>query len=308
MKNGAIALLAVGLLISGAFAFSQYAQNSRLSDQLMEMGVKLDYNALEAQYASEQFADIEANLAAIREKEGYVMANLNLSEFDGVSGPDDRIRREIAAIEMLIAENNKLIEGLKEEIGTKDSRLKNYRSSVASLEKRISDYKLKTNELVKQAEALKADLASSQSENKFMTQELVQKEFMVAAQSQQINQQEEQLRTAYYAVGPFKELKESEVVEKEGGILGIAATKTIKTDFNRERFTQVDIYDNTTIPVFSKNAELISNHDSKSYKFVEGDDETRWVEITDPEKFWENTKYLVIVTKGGQNHETAFAK
>lgn len=308
-KNVAIALFGVATLGAGYLAYDQYSENNLLSEQVVEMQTKLDYNALEAQYANEQFAEIEANLTSIREKEGYVMNNLNNGEFKGKASPEERIRKEIEAIEHLISENNNLIDGLKSQIGDRDIRLKKYKNSVASLEKRVADYKSKTDELVAQAEQLKQDLASAKDENQMMTKELAQKEFVVEMQSKQLDYQEEQRRTAYYAVGTFKELKESEVVEKEGGFLGIASAKAVRDDFNQKRFAKIDIYENTSIPVFTKDAELVSNHSSDSYNIIEGTDgEVKWLQIKDPDKFWETTKYLVIVTKGGQYNETAFAK
>ncbi|MBI1288006.1 MAG: hypothetical protein GC178_10580 [Flavobacteriales bacterium] len=308
-KNVAIALFGVATLAAGYYAYDQYNKNTELNEQLVEMQTKLDYNALEAQYANEQFAEIESNLASIREKEGYVLNNLNTGEFQGDASPEERIRMEIDAIEHLIGENNNLIDGLKGQIGEKDSRLKKYKHSVANLEKRVAEYKSKTDELVAHAEQLKQDLASAKDENQDITKELAQKEFVVAMQTQQINYEEEQRRTAYYAVGTFKELKESDVVEKEGGFLGIASAKTIKDDFNQKRFNRIDMYDDTTIPVFGKDAELVSNHSTDSYDMVEDQNgEVKWLQIKDPDKFWESTKYLVILTKGGQYNETAFAK
>jgi len=308
-KNVAIAVFGVAALGTGYFAYDQHQENEFLDEQVVEMQTKLDYNALEAQYFNEQFAEVESNLAAIREKEGYLLTNLNSEEFESATSPEERIRQEISAIEHLICENNNLIAGLKGQVGEQDSRLKDYKKSVASLNKRISDYKSKTDELVAQADALKKDLASAQNENQEITEELVKKEFLVAMQSQQIDYQEEQMRTGYYAVGSFKELKESNVVEKDGGFLGIAAAKTVKDNFNQKRFNKVDIYDFTTVPVFRKDAELVSNHHSSSYEVIEGEDgEVKWIQIINPDKFWESTKYLVIVTKGDQYIETAFAK
>lgn len=307
-KNVALAVFGAAALGAGYFAYDQYQENNTLDNQIIEMQTKLDYNALEAQYFNEQFAEVESNLAAIREKEGYLLNNLNSEEFQSASSPEERIRQEITAIEHLISENNNLIDGLKGQIGEKDTRLKDYKKSVASLNKRISDYKSKTDELVAQADALKKDLATAKTENQEITEELVKKEFLVAMQSQQIDYQEEQMRTGYYAIGSYKELKESNVVEKEGGFLGIAAAKSVKDDFNTKRFNKVDIYDFTTVPVFRKDAELVSNHSSSSYEVIEGaDGEVKWIKILNPDKFWESTKYLVIVTKGDQYKETAFA-
>jgi chromosome segregation ATPase len=299
-RNAAILFFAATTCATAYFAYERNELANELKSDLFEMEVKLDYNAMEAQMASETFAEIESNLSAIRQSEGYLLNNLNKEDFPGMEGAEDRIQAEIETIEMLIADNKILISKLQEEVGDRDARIKNYKHSVNSLQQRVSEYKAKTQELMAQADELRKDLLAKQSENQAITQELAFKEFVVDAQSQQLQAQDEELRTGYYAVGSFKELKEENVVEKEGGFLGIAAAKTVKDDLNQERFTKIDIKEQTTIPVFSPKAEIISPHDPNSYEIVEAERETRWIKITDPELFWEKTKYLVVVTKGDQ--------
>ena len=309
-STGAIVLLAGATAFFGWDAYQENKENDRLEAQVTEMETQLEYNALETQKATEAFAQIEGNLAEIRKSEGYLLNNLN-EEFDGERNSHKRILAEITTIETMIADNKGIIANLEKEVGQKDGRINGYKKSVASLEKRISDYKTKTDELVAQAAELKKNLANVQEQNADLSVELSASEYMVHAQAEQLEMKDKQLRTAYYVTGPFKYLKEINVAEKEGGIFGIASAKTVADDLDRSKFTEIDIYHYTVIPIYGKDAKLLSNHDKDSYKFVRADNgDVRWMNITDPERFWENTKYLVVEAKGSyyDDQETALAK
>lgn len=308
-KTAAIVILAGATAFLGWDTYRAHHKSAQLQEQVVEMKTQLDYSALEAQSAMEAFAEIEINLAEIRESEGYLMNNLS-EEFDGENNSHKRILNEISAIESLIGANKNLIAKLENEVGEKDSRLKKYKNSVVSLEKRIADYKNKTEKLVAQSEKLKKDLVTVQEQNTEITRDLTMSEMMLEEQAAKLEEKEKQLRTVYYVTGPFKYLKEIDVAEKEGGILGIAAAKTVKDDLNRQGFTAIDKYHYTTIPIYGKNAKLLSNHAAGTYSFVTTDNgDVRWLNITDPERFWENTKYLVVETKGAYYEEqTAQAK
>jgi hypothetical protein len=106
-----------------------------------------------------------------------------------------------------------------------------------------------------------------------------------------------QLNTAYYATGTTKELVAENVLAKDGGFLGLGKSEVLKDDFNANKFNKIDITTTTTIPISGTKAELVTNHPSDSY-VLEGDngeDLDRLV-IVDPSRFWNSSKYLVVVT------------
>lgn len=296
--NVSMGFLGATTLLAAYIAYNQYELNNQLHDQVTELEVKLDYNAMETQMAMETFVEIESNLAAIRTREGFVVSNLIADEFSGIDGVEERINNEIDAIEMLITENNMLIEGLKEQAGEKDGRIAAYKKSVTALEYRVADYKEQTQALAAEAAKLKGNLMSAEQKNREIQQELVRSELVVEIQEEELETKDEALSTGYYVVGSFKELKDQHVAERTGGVLGLGSTKTVRDDFNRDRFTKVNIYEMTSIPVFANDPELISIHPEASYRLVHGEKgEVRWIEVLDPEMFWENTKYLVVATK-----------
>jgi len=59
-------------------------------------------------------------------------------------------------------------------------------------------------------------------------------------------------------------------------------------------FTAIDLTEVTSIPMGVKKVKLLTPHPSDSYTLVEVDNEISSIEITDPRRFWEASKYLVV--------------
>ena len=112
-----------------------------------------------------------------------------------------------------------------------------------------------------------------------------------------ILEQTGELNTAYYTMGTSKELLAEEVLTKDGGFLGLGKSEILRDDFNAGKFSKIDITATTTIPISGTKAELVTNHPSDSY-ILEGDsdDALDRLVIVDPNRFWNSSKYLVVVT------------
>ena len=104
------------------------------------------------------------------------------------------------------------------------------------------------------------------------------------------------MNTAYYAFGTKKELAEKNVIEKEGGVLGLGKTLTLKKDFNRDYFQKVDIREFKQLTLNAKKAELLANHPADSYHFT-GTNTVEALVIDKPNEFWKASKYLVVVVE-----------
>jgi len=104
-----------------------------------------------------------------------------------------------------------------------------------------------------------------------------------------------QLNTAYYAMGTSKELKEKNVITKEGGFIGLGKSTKVKDDFNKEYFTKVDISTTNSINIGAKKIKILTSHPSNSYKIV-GEKPVERIDILNSADFWSTSKYLVIIT------------
>jgi hypothetical protein len=107
------------------------------------------------------------------------------------------------------------------------------------------------------------------------------------------------LNTAFYTVGTYKQLRDKKVLSKQGGFLGLGKQPKVVSDFNQDAFTQIDVTSTKSIAINAggKDARLISTHPNGTYKLQKQNNKVTGIEITDPDKFWKASKYLVVVTE-----------
>ena len=309
VKNILLGLLAIATVVVSVVAFNQYNQRQQLEEDLVT------YKQQSTEQMQSAFQRIGQNLAEIGQREGAIQQGFESAGEEGLENPEEAIEREIAKIEQLIAENEQIINDLNLQVEERDQQLAEYDKTVNGLNSRVSQYKAEVAQLVAEKKELGENLAKAESQNQDMQvvlaskqEELQLRHETIKTQEQQLQKQDQELHTAYYIMGPFKELRDKGVMEKEGGIIGIAAAKEVKDDFSKDEFIEVDIRHTPLIPVFSKDAELASIHPSGTYEWVEGEGNPHWLRITDPQRFWESTKYLVIVTKGDVENDVAQVK
>jgi hypothetical protein len=233
----------------------------------------------------EAFTMIQTNLSLISERE----VSIQLRSGDVQVGEDVRseITMDIQAINNLLDQNKQAIAKLNKSLtkyGAENSALKKL------IDKLNSDIASKEEDVT----YLKENLTAANFTIEILNEMLDSAEFRNEIQSSMIMLQSGELNTAFYAVGPYKELQKNDVLVKEGSIAGIAGSKKLKPDFNRDYFEKIDITQVRNIPLNSKKAEVITSHPTNSY-IIEGDAE-KSLRIINPISFWETSKYLVVVT------------
>ena len=111
-----------------------------------------------------------------------------------------------------------------------------------------------------------------------MDQTIHQKDSAIAVKTEKLN-------TGFFIAGTSKELKSKNIITKN----------SLKQDFNEKVFTQIDISKTNSFPVDSKKASLLTSHPSDSYVFNKDENKIESLQITDPERFWKTSRYLVVV-------------
>lgn len=163
------------------------------------------------------------------------------------------------------AELKKAIAALEKELADKGEQIKNLQAELAAKDIRIA-------ELDDAVSGLTADVENLSAENELKTR-------TVAAQEKAMN-------TAWFVFGTKSELKEQKIL-KNGDVLQ-------SDDFNKDYFTQIDIRTDKEIKLYSKSAKLLTTHPEGSYSLVKDTKGQYVLKITDPNKFWSVSKYLVI--------------
>lgn len=226
--------------------------------------------------------EIEENLALIKEKESAISVKTTL-ETEFPEDQKEKIIEDIQFINGLMIENRQKIAWLKQELNKSNIRIDEFEKLVARLALELEEKEIEITELKDELSLLQIDY----------------KVLAVASmeQAELIGMQIEELNTAFYCYGTFKELKEQGVVTKEGGFIGIGRTEKLTEDFNKRYFTRVDITETSEIDILSKKAKLVTSHPSDSYEWKGSDNKVDKLLISDHDKFWSASKYLVIITE-----------
>lgn len=266
-------------------------------------------------YVMTVFDRIESNLAKISEKESMIRKDFTTNDNSGTLSPEERIQHEIEFIEHLIEENNMLIASLNKQVKDQDSRLQDYESTVRDLKSRVNEYQVYLDKLTAEKQALQAYLDETTADRNRLSARVDTLNSEIAQTTKDLTEwinktieKEDELNTAYYAIGPYKVLRDKEILHKEGGFLGINRVTTLTGNPDPELFHEIDIRDITQIPVYAKRWEIVTGQDPSSFELSYDNNEVNWITITDPAKFWNKTKYLVIVIRDKEDSELALSR
>ena len=237
------------------------------------------------------FADINAiseNLALIKSRENLITV---AGESEGGRRPVEEIDNDIKAIDRLLRENRAKIESLQRSA----AQLRKANLRIDGLEKMIADMNRQLAEKKAEVEQLRESLVRMGDEVKSLTEEVAVRSAEVENLSGEKAELQNQLNTVYYIVGAEKELRDAQIINKQGFI---GRTLTVGRNSNFDSFTMADSRLLSEVPVGQKKATLVTSHPEGSYELVT--DANKVVEkliITDPVRFWESSKILIISCK-----------
>lgn len=237
------------------------------------------------------FADINAiseNLALIKSRENLITV---AGESEGGRRPVEEIDNDIKAIDRLLRENRAKIESLQRSA----AQLRKANLRIDGLEKMIADMNRQLAEKKAEVEQLRESLVRMGDEVKSLTEEVAVRSAEVENLSGEKVELQNQLNTVYYIVGAEKGLRDAQIINKQGFI---GRTLTVGRNSNFDSFTMADSRLLSEVPVGQKKATLVTSHPEGSYELVT--DANKVVEkliITDPVRFWESSKILIISCK-----------
>ncbi len=275
-----VIIILTNFLVSNCSKGSDESENS-IKDSIENVSGNLNGKLNEKDAAIQElvssFNEIQENLNAIKEKEKIIS---KVTSDGDVKSKEDQIKEDIQSIYDLMGKN-------KDRIGSLSKKLKNSKLKIEGLEKMIENMQATLNLKDSEIEELKTKIEGLNVELSNLTTNY-------KAVENESNQKTEIINTAFYAIGSSKELKEKNVITKEGGIIGLGKTTKLSSDFNKEYFTKINIEKTTSINLGAKKIKILTTHPSNSYKLI-GEKPIEKLEITNTKEFWSASKYLVII-------------
>ena len=229
-------------------------------------------------------SDIEEGFREITEAQSRV----TLAKQGEGTNSAQRIRENMQFIQQAMKQNKELINKLKQQV--REGSIKN-----DQLKKIIDNLTEQMEEKDRQLQSLREELdkkdihiaeldervADLNTNVENLTEETNQK-------TQTISQQDKELHTAWFVFGTKKELKEQNI---------LADGEVLRSNFNKEYFTKIDIRIDKEIKLYSKSAKMLTSHPSSAYTLERDVNKQYVLRITDPQLFWSTSKYLVILVK-----------
>jgi chromosome segregation ATPase len=255
--------------------------------------LKLKIEKLEAENSALKSNKTRMESSVKEYKNFLIQINNNLKEIDLSSSMVGKLGGEI-----------KKNPDVKVEIGARINSIKqlimNSKLKILALDKSLND--LRRNSKEQSEEIHKLDNELKQATRDLMERELAfveltsnQEELEMLYNEQMAITQELQsiLDRAYFYAGEMKELKEKNIVEAEGGFIGIGRVKVLNANSPESIFEKLSKSQSDSVIVAAKKVKMITNHPEGSYK-VKSKNEMNTIVILDKKAFWSQGNYLVV--------------
>lgn len=236
--------------------------------------------------------DIDADMQAIKSAENFIIEQSTSDEvstsaqsrikdnIELMSQTLQRNRERIAELEKKLNSGNaqsaalhKNVELLKQQIAEKDSLINSLQSTLLAREQRIEQLGVQVDSLTTQVDDL--TLTNRRQDALLSSQEIA-------------------LNKVYYAYAYAEQLRENNILTG-GGLF--SRTDVLKGDFNQDFFTSADMRHFTSLYLESKKVKVCTSHPSDSYELVKDDEGYYTLHITNPDRFWSASRYLVVELK-----------
>ncbi|WKN44096.1 hypothetical protein [Tunicatimonas pelagia] len=242
----------------------------------------------------ESLATVEDNLHKIRERE----LNIEITKKEKGTNPQEtqqQIVSDIQTIDALLVENRAKIQDLNQKLAGAYGKNNKLRKSLTKLKDELTEQiKLRETEIG----TLKDNLVAMEMKVEDLNMNVADLEKTNLVKDSVIEERVTELHEAFYVAGTSKELQEKSVIDRKGGVLGLGRTTTLADKYDTQQFTRIDIRQQMSFPLPSEDVKLATTHPVGSYQIKANEEaNTSQLVIADPEKFWESSKYLVMVVK-----------
>jgi chromosome segregation ATPase len=229
-------------------------------------------------------SDIEEGFREITEAQNRV----TLAKEGEGTNTKVRIKENMQFIQSAMKQNKELINKLKQQV--RESSVKG-----EQLKKIIDNLTEQMNQKDQQLQALREELdkrdihiAELDEQVADLNQNVTTLKEENTQKAETISTQDKTIHSAWFVFGTKKELKEQNILDKG---------EVLQSNFNKEYFTKIDIRIDKEIKLYSSSADILTNHPAGSYTLQRDAKKQYVLRITDPERFWSTSKYLVVQVK-----------
>ncbi|MFO7659824.1 MAG: hypothetical protein R6V77_02825 [Candidatus Cloacimonadaceae bacterium] len=275
-------ILAVIAFVFSVLWFTTNTKKVNLAKQMDSLKTSFEF-------ATETINDIQTNLDSIE-------IGLSGQLFSGrempISAADRRsqIISTVRSMKQQIEYDKERITTLEKQLAGSQVKNRSLESMIAKLRQSINDKERIVAELSGKLGILEETVISE----KILSQEEISKrDREIAAKVATIKTQEKDLNTIFYAYGSRKELVDTDVITREGGILGLGKVSTLSKMSELEKYKtfNLDEVEGISFPATKRGYSILSSQNAASYR-VDKVGDSYVLKVTNKELF---RKYKILV-------------
>lgn len=275
-------ILAVIALVFSVLWFTTNTKKVSLAKQMDSLKTSFEF-------ATETINDIQTNLDSIE-------IGLSGQLFSGREMPisaEDRRSQIISTVRSMkqqIEYDKERIATLEKQLASSQIKNKSLESMIAKLRQSINDKERIVAELSGKLGILEETVIS---EKILSQEEIARRDKEIAAKVATIQAQEKDLNTIFYAYGSRSELVDSDVITREGGILGLGRVSTLSKMSELEKYKTFNLneVEGISFPATKRGYSILSSQNAASYK-VDKVGDSYVLKVTNKELF---RKYKILV-------------
>ena len=233
--------------------------------------------------------DITAGMQSLREAENLLTLETE-KELKGSKTKQQliRLKSDIAAINEALVSYRAQIKKLE---GKNKAQSAEFKRMIANLNAELEQRSQKIDEITNQLVAANKELAVKVEEIKGLTHNVDSLGVESKTHKLLIAEQDQTIHQANYLVGTRRELKDAEVISRQG----IFCPPIVSSQVKQADFIKIDIRETKSILLNAKKAKVLSSHPTDSYILETDADGNLVLKINDEMNFWRQTKYLVVM-------------
>lgn len=293
MKKLTLLTIAASLL-AGSAAVTTTSCNTKAKEELEQERAMAEATREELQSAVAErdqllqlVNEISGGMSEIKRIENILTVTNGTGE--EAAGSRTQLQADLAAVQKTLQERRERLETLEAQMAKSSLSSAGLQKTIASLRRQIDEQTAEIGTLRQNLDEARRQIGELDTQVDSLNTTVSE----VSAAKEQIEQQstelENQLNTCYYAIGNKSELQEHKIIET--GFL--RRTKLLESDFDSRFFTAADKRTLTRIDLNSDKAEVMTKQPEDSY-VIEEVGKTKVLRITDPERFWNLSNYLVV--------------
>jgi len=284
--------LAVGVLISCNPNDADLLKLQRENDSLHTI---LNQNDSLRNTIITTYGDIEFNLTLIETKKTHIN-NLALK---GKLSKDDKeiILMEMDSINLLLGINKEIVYLLENSIPEEEAKKAGLSHIIQGMtaknnaeDEGLIDLKKDLVQISSDFSDLFEDYIYQEAENLEMKEKLSSASSELKSAQEKLESTKEKLYTAWYVLGSKDELKSKGIIYSSGFL----SNKEVNEDFDKSLFRKINILDFKELLLEGKKIDIVTTHPTESYSLQVIKKKVDRLLITNPEKFWSVSKFLII--------------